>query len=159
MNVLIAVDLSEITMDVLTAVRKLPFGGKGKLFLMHVAEPDPAFVGWDAGPEVVRNQMAGEFHREHQELTRLADELRAAGHDVTALLVQGPTVATLLREAEQLQADLIVVGSHGRGAAYDLLVGSISSGVIRSAPVPVLVIPSPRAPRPDAVPEETTAGR
>jgi nucleotide-binding universal stress UspA family protein len=35
-----------------------------------------------------------------------------------------------------------VVGSHGHGAAYDLLVGSISAGIIRKAEVPVVVVPA-----------------
>jgi nucleotide-binding universal stress UspA family protein len=48
----------------------------------------------------------------------------------------------ILAQADQLQADLIVVGSHGHGATYDLLVGSISSGVIRKSKVPVLVVPA-----------------
>ncbi len=142
MNVVIAVDFSEVTQRILEVVEGVSAGRAMRLYLIHVAAPDPAFVGWEAGPEVVRQQVATEFRREHRDVDALARELRDAGRDVTALCVQGPTVDTILAEAEQLQADLIVVGSHGHGATYDLLVGSVSSGVIRKSRVPVLVVPA-----------------
>jgi nucleotide-binding universal stress UspA family protein len=71
----------------------------------------------------------------------LAATLREEGLDAIGLVVQGPTVATILDEAVRIGAELLVVGGHGRGAAYDLVVGSVSAGVIRKATVPVLVVP------------------
>jgi nucleotide-binding universal stress UspA family protein len=43
-----------------------------------------------------------------------------------------------------LDADLIVLGSHGHGAFHDVLVGSTSVHVIRHAPCPVVLLPDPR---------------
>jgi nucleotide-binding universal stress UspA family protein len=56
-------------------------------------------------------------------------------------MIQGPTVEVTLREADRLGAALIVVGSHGHGAVYDVLVGSYSAAIIRKSKLPVLVIP------------------
>jgi len=142
MNVVVAVDFSDVTQRMLDVVREVSEGRAMRIYVIHVAEPDPAFVGWDVGPEVVRRQVATELRREHSDVENLAKKLRDAGRDVTALCVQGPTIDTILNQAEQLRADLIVIGSHGHGATYDLLVGSVSSGVIRSAKVPVLVVPA-----------------
>ena len=147
MNVLIVVDFSAVTGAILDAIPRLiraQEGGTVHLYLMHVAEPDPEFVGWDVGPEVVRDQMAAEFHREHLQLEELATSLSAkANAEVTPLLVQGPIVETVGDEAAKLNASLVVVGSHGHGATYDLLVGSISSGIIKHSAIPVLVVPDP----------------
>jgi nucleotide-binding universal stress UspA family protein len=63
---------------------------------------------------------------------------------VTALQLQGATVATVLAEADRLGAELIVLGSHGHGAVYELLVGSVAEGVVRRSKVPVLLVPSLR---------------
>ncbi|MEW5940915.1 MAG: universal stress protein [Chloroflexota bacterium] len=68
--------------------------------------------------------------------------MRKAGLDATALVVQGATVETILNEASKLEADMIVVGSHGHGALYQLLVGSVCEGVLRKAACPVLVVPT-----------------
>jgi nucleotide-binding universal stress UspA family protein len=111
------------------------------VYVLHVAEPEPDFVGYDAGPEVVRTQVAEELHREHREVQALAQRLRDRDIDATALLIRGPTVDTALREAASLEAGLIVVGSHGHGAVYDVLVGSYSAGIIRRSELPVLVVP------------------
>jgi nucleotide-binding universal stress UspA family protein len=50
-------------------------------------------------------------------------------------------VQTILEQAEKLDAEVIVMGSHGRGKLFDLVVGSVSAGVIRKSPVAVLVVP------------------
>lgn len=141
MSLLVALDFSAVAEDQLEIVGRLASPNR-EIYLLHVAEPEPSFVGYEAGPEVVRHDVAVEFKREHEQLHEFADRLREAGHDVQALMVQGPTVQTILKQAEKLDAEVIVVGSHGRGKLFDLVVGSVSAGVIRKSKVPVLVVPS-----------------
>ena len=109
---------------------------------MHIASPEPDFVGYDAGPEVVRGQVAEEFREQHRELQHYAETLRKQGVKVTALQIQGPTVESILDQADRLQADLIITGSHGKGALMEVLVGSVSQGVLRKANCPVLIVPT-----------------
>ena len=141
MSLLVALDFSSVAEDQLEIVQRLAAPNR-EIYLLHVAEPDPDFVGFDAGPGEVRDQVAREFHQEHEQIQSLAGRLRDRGHQVTALLVQGPTIETILNEAEKVGAEVIVVGSHGRGKLFDLVVGSVSAGVIRKSPVPVLVVPT-----------------
>lgn len=142
MNILAAVDFSAVTDDVLAALGRIGAATPAKVFLVHVAPPEPDFVGYGTGPDVVRGQVAVELRTQHQHLQRLAGELRAGGVETTALLLQGATVDTLIAEAGKLEADLIVLGSHGHGAVYDFLVGSVAEGVVRRSKVPVLLVPS-----------------
>ncbi|MGH8242867.1 MAG: universal stress protein [Steroidobacteraceae bacterium] len=144
MNILAAVDFSEVTECVVDTLKQVAARFSAHVWILHVAPPDPAFVGYEAGPQVVRDQVAVEHHERHRQLQQVADRLRSDGVDATALLVQGPTVAKILAEAERLQAALIVLGSHGQGALYDLLVGSVSEGVVRASRVPVLLVPARR---------------
>jgi nucleotide-binding universal stress UspA family protein len=141
MNILVSVDFSEATPRILQAAAKLTRALSGKLWLLHVAEPEPDFVGYEAGPDVVRDQVAREFRDEHRKLQEYADSMRDEGLPVTALMIQGPVVDTVIAEAERLEADMLVVGSHGYGAVYDLLVGSVSRGILKHAEIPVLVVP------------------
>jgi len=140
-SVLVSIDFSAVTDAQLEIVDRLASPGR-EIHLLHVTEPDPSFVGLEAGPEEVQQQVASELQRAHDELDALADRLRAKGHAVRTLLVPGPTVQTILEQAEKLDAELIVMGSHGRGKLFDLVVGSVSAGVIRKSRVPVLVVPA-----------------
>ena len=141
MNILVAVDLSEASASIVAAAGTVASAMSAAVYILHVAEPDPDFVGYDAGPEVVRSQVAEEFHRDHRAVPDLSKALTDQGIESTALMIQGPTVEVTLREADRLGAALIVVGSHGHGAVYDVLVGSYSAALIRKSKLPVLVIP------------------
>jgi len=146
MNVLISIDFSQITSVMLESVPSLlrvTAGDDLHIYLVHAGEPEPDFVGWEAGPDVVRDQMADEFHRAHKQLEDLADGLRKrTDAKVTPLLVQGPIAETVCEQAEKLDAAIVVVGSHGHGPAYDLVVGGISSAIIKNSKRPVLIVPA-----------------
>lgn len=140
--IIAAIDFSSATDRVLQFAADTALATGARLFLLHVASPDPDFVGYDVGPETERQAVAERLRREHRELQALADGLRETGLDATALLIQGATVEKLLEEARRLNADMMVLGSHGRGAVGRVLLGSISEGVVRGADFPVTVIPA-----------------
>lgn len=140
-TILVPIDFSEVTERVVETAGNLAKAFSGKICLLHVAAPDPAFVGWDPGPDVVRHQRATDLRDEHRRIQDLADDLRGRGLDAQALLVQGSTADMILERAAKLEADLIVLGSHGHGALYRALLGSISEAVVRKATCPVLIIP------------------
>jgi nucleotide-binding universal stress UspA family protein len=140
-NILVPVDYSEITPAVIATAHSLADAFSARLWLIHVAAPDPEFVGYDAGPQSVRDQQASHLRDEHRRLQQEAARLRDAGVDATALLIQGPTVEKILAEAERVAADCIVLGSHGHGAVHRALLGSVSESVLRQAALPVLIVP------------------
>ena len=142
MNLLVAVDFSTVSEKTYKKAAELAKAFSAKLWLLHIAEPGPGATALKAGPVSVREDQAEQYHREHRELREIADTIRADGIDTSALLVQGPTVEMILKEADRLEADMIILGSHGMGAMYRLLVGSVSEGVLRKATCPVLIVPT-----------------
>ena len=141
MKLLAALDLAGSTSAVLREARNWARRLSAELILIHVAEPDPDFVGYGAGPESVRLAVAHKFTRAHQQIEAFAVELRKDGIDAKALLIQGATAETILREADNLSADAILMGTRARGAIHDLMVGSVSKEVLRHSTRPVLLIP------------------
>jgi len=140
-TILVAVDFSDATPPALNHAVILAAQFKCRVYLVHVAPPEPEFVGYKAGPQHVRDQVAHEIHKEHERLQILEQQMREKGVDAAALLIQGPTQEKILQEIERLEADLVIMGSHGHGAMRHLLVGSVTEGVLRKAPCPVMVIP------------------
>ena len=140
-TILAAVDFSSVSADVIARAAELAQAFGAALYLLHVAAPDPDFVGYEPGPDSVRDSVAAELREDHRRLQERSGELRAAGLDCTALLVQGATAETIEREAERLAADVIVLGSHGHGALHRALLGSVSEHVLHHAQRPLLILP------------------
>ena len=141
-NILVGLDFSDNTAHLIECASVVAKGGGGHIWLVHIAAPNPAFVGYEVGPQSVRDDVAREVWTEHGLLQEQARSLREAGFEVTALLLQGPSVETLLSQAEKIKADWIVVGTHGHGALYHLWMGSVVQGVLRKATCPVLTVPA-----------------
>ena len=142
MKILICLDLSDSTELILEKVEELCRPLKSKVWLLHNAMPEPETIEFKVDPIEARESLAKKFHEQHRQIQELAERFREAGIDATALLVHGNTVDTILTEASDLDVDLIVVGSHGHGSMYQLLVGSISEGVLQRSSRPVLVVPT-----------------
>ena len=144
MDILVPLDFSEVTLEVIDQASLLARSLDAKLWLIHVATPEPEFIGYETGPQTVRDRVALELRQEHRSTQQVAEKLRRSGLDVTALCPQGATVRTILQEADKLGVDLIVMGSHGRGALHRALLGSVSEGVLHKATCPVMIIPVKR---------------
>ena len=142
MKLLVAVDLSESTQQLVTTAEEIAKALSAKVWILHNAEPEPDVLEFKADPQTARECRAEKFRGEHRQIQEIADRLRQEGLDATALLVHGATVEAILKEASDLDVDMIVVGSHGRGAMYQLLVGSVSEGVLRHSRCPILVVPT-----------------
>ena len=72
--------------------------------------------------------------------SRLVELGHAAGIDVSFLVWTGDVADSIVSAAQSEAADIVIVGSHGRGRLGRLLLGSVSEAVIRRAPCPVLVV-------------------
>ena len=152
MKLLVGVDLSESTEKIVKKAKEIAKEISAKVWIIHIVKPDaadfytgghePDSDGFETDPKSFRDSLAKRFHVEHRQLQEIADQLRKAGLDTTALLVEGETVETMLKEASKLDVDIVVVGSHGRGAMYHLLVGSVSEGVIHRSECPILIVPT-----------------
>ena len=141
-TILVPLDFSDVSSRVVDYAVSMAKSFGGRVVLLHVAEPEPDFVGFDAGPQVVRTVTAHDIRTEHRQLEEYKHRLAESGVEVTAMHIQGPLTDKVLQQAEEQQADLIVMGSHGHGALYRLLVGSVTAGVVRGAKCPVLVVPA-----------------
>jgi nucleotide-binding universal stress UspA family protein len=141
-RILVPVDFSPVTAAVVRQTIDLAAEGRAEVTLLHVAAPEPDFVGYRTGPKSVRKDQTRKICAGRKELFALKDQLVKAGVVVRALEAQGPTVEKILKEAARWKADLIVIGSHGHGKLYDLLLGSTSEAVLRRAAGPVLIVPS-----------------
>ncbi|MBX2983899.1 MAG: universal stress protein [Flavobacteriales bacterium] len=142
-NILVPLDLNAETDRVLDRATQIAQAFGAKLWLLHVAAPDPDFVGYEAGPQYIRDVRAETLKEERTKLHRMVAELAASKLEAQPIMVMGPTVETILAEAERLHADLIVMGTHGRRGLAKAFLGSTSDDVLRANRYSVLIVPPP----------------
>jgi len=75
----------------------------------------------------------------------MAKEIAQDGITITLHEPTGAVAEEILNQADVISADLIVMGTHGHGAMYNLLVGSATKGGLTHSSRPVLLVPVPRA--------------
>jgi nucleotide-binding universal stress UspA family protein len=112
-----------------------------KIWLVHIAAPDPDFIGYEVGPQYIRDHRADELKKEHKLVKKYADELREKKFDAEGLLVQGATVDMILKESAKLNIDLVIIGHHKHNLLYKIFVQDIDENIVHESKVPVLMIP------------------
>jgi nucleotide-binding universal stress UspA family protein len=142
--IIVPIDFSEISNDVVEKAVEVAKAFRSRLRVIHVTAPDPFFVGYDVGPQSVRNHRAEELREEHHRLEEICEQIGRQEINVENRMIQGPTVEKILEQAAELNADLIIMGSHGRGVLSRALLGSVSQGVLHQSTIPVMIVP-PRA--------------
>lgn len=140
-NILVAVRFDKSCQRLVDQAADFARKFSAKIWLIHIAAPDPDFVGYEPGPQYIRDDRAQELRHEHQELQELANALSLQGLVCEALLVQGPTVKTILEEANRLQADLLIVGTQEHGFMHNLFSESTSLELFKKTNIPLLTIP------------------
>ena len=114
-NILCAIDFSEFSKELVELAAAQAAAFECKLWLLHVAEPEPDFVGYTIGSKHDRDWRALTLRKEHRMIQDFAKELESRDLDVTPLLVAGPTVETILRKIGKFEIDLVIMGTHGHG--------------------------------------------
>ena len=146
-TILVAIENIEgtgLTSPAIEHTVELAHSFSSKVWLVHVV-PRLGTTPFTVPREVLRDEAAGELHHEHKIMQRLTAALRNRGINATALLVEGVTVKTILEEAERLDADLIVVGSHSHGLLYRALLDGTGERLLNESTRPILFIPEPPA--------------
>lgn len=110
---------------------------------VHVTPPDE-FRGGRLGTMPVAHRQ--EMDESETALEAAADAAEKAGISYALERISGDAVSTIVALADSKDADLLVVGSRGRGAVAAAVLGSVSLGVMRHAKRPVLVVQGARAP-------------
>ena len=139
MKVLLAIDDSKCSEAATQAVvaQYPPLGTQVQILnVVHLAVPiTPSYAGW----------FLEEGLKHAQEVVRRAEQLlNSAGYTVQAAVEEGEPKATIIDYAKRWNADLIVVGSHGRKGVERFLMGSVAEAVARHAPCSVEIIRMPR---------------
>lgn len=140
-NILVTLEIDEQSELLLEKATEIAQKFGSKVWLVHIAAPEPDFIGYGTGPQYIRDTLAQDLREEHRIIQKYADKMKSKGVDAEGLLVQGSTIETIIKESEKLNVDLIVVGHHKHGFLYNLFMVGTDESLIEQSNIPVLTIP------------------
>lgn len=140
-NIVVAIEFDNDKQVLVDKAFELAKPFNAKVWLLHIVAPDPDFVGYEAGPQSVRDSRAKDLREKHAKLQNEATDMKSKGVTSEALLIQGPTIKTLLSECEKLNADLIIAGYEDHSLFHKILIGANSSKILKNSRIPVLFVP------------------
>ena len=134
-RILVPVDFSKPSLDALTHALALARQYEAQLTLMHVIEPFHPDMLIDTTQSQRDARVAA-----HEHLTKLAVATKQAWPKTGRELRTGHPVDTITALAKRTNADIIVMGTHGRTGLKRAFIGSVAERVVRLAPCSVLVV-------------------
>jgi universal stress protein A len=144
-RILVPTDFGEAAGAALNYGRELARTFGANLDVLYVCEniltrgfgPD-GFIGADPAIQEDLEESA----RKHINAL-LTDDDRAVLHARPVIITSNMTANAIIDYAKDSEVDLIIMGTHGRGAVAHLLMGSVAERVVRTAPCPVLTVRQP----------------
>jgi nucleotide-binding universal stress UspA family protein len=133
-RIVAAVDFSETSLRAARLALTVA-GSSATIYLAHVAPRDSSFYDWKGFGSTYKTGVG-------DALQKTREQLRVpAGMIVQNVLLQGDPATELLAFAASVNADLIATGSHGRGFVARMLVGSVTTRLLRCSTCSVLTVP------------------
>lgn len=152
MKVLIATDGSPYAQAALDSVAEREWAEGTQFLILHVVQPlPPTYIGlsYSYGDVSALVHEAGRTHGEQvvsRAVAQLTEKLNKK--DVAGLVTAGPIEDRIVQIADNWQADMIIVGSHGRTGLAKFFIGSVAEAVLARAHCSVEVIRLTDAARP-----------
>lgn len=141
--ILCPTDFSERSATAFDMACSLARDYRARLVVLHVMEP-PIVYGELITPHASDLDFEQAVRRRLSQL--VMPDLRI---QVEHVMSEGEPSAEIIRIARGANADLIVMGSHGRGGIARVLLGSVAEEVLRKADCPLLIVKTPVATEPD----------
>lgn len=151
-HILVPIDFGDCTHGLVEQASGLAARLEARLTLLHVTDPPPGlaeleFQGGEGGKRSGQELLDDEAHDRLRGYAALAEQ---AGVDVTTRVVHGEPAERILLGASNLDADLLVMGTHGRRGLARLVLGSVAETVLRESPIPVVTVRTKHRPECEA---------
>lgn len=143
-RVLVATDFSDASNAALEYGRQFSRMFAANLHVIHVVENVMARFAADAYPVLLPDlQREVEASGEKRLMESLTPDDVAQLHAVPVVRTSTSPAAAIVDYAKEADVDLVIMGTHGRGAMAKLLMGSVAERVVRTAACPVLTVRHP----------------
>ncbi len=143
-TLLVPLDFSAASGSLLQTAASLAQALGARLVVLHVVQPIVPTGDLMMMPDLAQISAMQKAAKEDArvQLTQACEKVATKGLAIESELLDGPASAVILERSRALPAELVIMGSHGHTALYDLLLGSTSHAVLKKSPCPVVIVPS-----------------
>ena len=138
-KILCAVDLSDHSELVAEYAATMAKSLNASVLVVYTAPSLSQYVGFHVPPNTIEN-FVGEIVTGAEESMQAFMEKNFAGVDAKSLVLVGYAAEEILNRANEENADMIIMGTHGRKGIDRILFGSVAEKVVKNASMPVLTI-------------------
>ena len=140
-NILHASDFSSASRPAFDRALGLAKSARAALTVVHVISPVVPLVGDGyVSPQVLDDLDRRARAYAAKEMGKLVAKAKQAGVRAKSLVVEGVAADRIVRAAKARRADMIVMGTHGRGPVAKFFLGSVAGRVVATAACPVLTV-------------------
>jgi nucleotide-binding universal stress UspA family protein len=139
-RILVATDLTEASRSAVDEALALAKENEAELMIAHVCEKPNVTHAAAISPEVFDEWRRNLKEAAQDRLRLFVDEARGEGVHAGVLVLFGTPYEAIVEAAQANNADLVVLGTHGRKGVSRFFLGSVASRVISTSPCPVMTV-------------------
>ena len=141
-KILVPIDFSDVTESVIDQAKEIAKGTNMKVLLLHVETNPDDYIQYSVRAPGLDAALKQHTDYAKEELNHYRNMFTEAGIETEIKFEMGPIHTTIMQEIETEDPSMIIVGSHGHGSLYHVLMGSVCESVFKKAHCPVIVVPS-----------------
>ncbi|QER41254.1 universal stress protein [Thermodesulfobacterium sp. TA1] len=139
-NILVPVDFSEVSEFVAEWAKDFAKKLNAKVHVVFVLEDFAAYEGLYGSIKTLTDLENVLLESAQKSMEEFIKKHFADYPEAQSIIVKGDVVEKIIETGQKLQADLIIMGTHGRKGLDKILFGSVANGVVKNSPIPVLTI-------------------
>lgn len=143
-NILVPIDFDETSDHALKTAIDLAQSVRASITVLHTVEIPPSAYAYFGAALPPPDMLSALEAAARKSLDQKLETARATLPSAKSIVTTGVPWRQIIAGIEEVEADLVIMGTHARRGVEHLLLGSVAEKVVRMSSVPVLTVPPPR---------------
>mgnify|MGYP001945264017 CR=1 FL=1 len=142
-NILVAIGQTKDADKLITQAVKFASYSNGKIWIIHVATPDPdTLIARESGPQFIYDQRAENRKKEAAFIEKLAQDITKNYHiEAESILVQGAVSKVIREKVDKFKIDLVIAGHRRKEILYSVFTSINKNNLVDKLNIPLLAVP------------------
>jgi len=140
-NIVVAIDLGDFSKRIIEFAVEFVTSYPARLHFLHIVSTDVSSAIGDLSVQYVHEIEENIIKLKKERLNEITAFIKEKGISYEVDVIEGIASNEILEKAKEIHAKMIIIGSHGHGAFYEALIGSVAHDVLKKTNIPMLIVP------------------